>query len=97
MNSDVTSGPKLILQIWIPRLLLGLAGVLGVYAALTAPEMIRNAERLRAEQIAQEDREFCTRLKMPPGTDSFAKCSADLTEIRRRQHERALAHAAGLP
>jgi hypothetical protein len=97
MNSDVTSSPNQILPIWIPRLLLGLAGVLGVYAAITAPEMIGNAERLRAEQIQQEDREHCGRLKMPPGTDGFAACAADLTEIRRRQHERVLAHAAGIP
>jgi hypothetical protein len=97
MNSDVTSSPNLILPIWIPRLLLGLAGALGVYAIFTAPEMMRNAERLRVEQIQQEDREHCTRLKMPPGTDGFVVCAADLAEIRRRQHERALAYAAGIP
>ena len=95
MNTDVFGSP--ILSRWIPRLVLGAAGALAIYAAVAAPEMIRNAERLRAEQIQQEDREYCTRLKMPPGTDSFAACAAELAEIRRRQHERALAYAAGMP
>ncbi|HKU05193.1 MAG TPA: hypothetical protein VJR30_03920 [Bradyrhizobium sp.] len=95
MNTDVFGSP--ILSRWIPRLVLGAAGALAIYAAVAAPEMIRNAERLRAEQIQQEDREYCTRLKMPPGTDSFAACAAELAEIRRIQHERALAYAAGMP
>lgn len=82
---------------WILRLVLGLAGALATYAIGVAPETIRTAERLRAEQIQQEDREYCTGLKMPPGTDGFSACAAGLAEIRRRQHERALAYAAGLP
>ena len=97
MAADISSSSKLTLPIWIPRLVLGLAGVLAIYAAVTAPEMLRNAERLRAEQIQQEDRDTCTRLKMPPGTDGFAACATDLMEVRRRQHERTLAHAAGAP
>ena len=93
MKADVANSPML----WIPRLVLGVAGALAIYATVAGPEMIRNAERLRAEQIQHEDREYCTRLKMPPGTDSFAACAADLKEIRRRQHDRALAYAAGIP
>ena len=96
MTTDVSTA-KLILPLWILRLVLGLAGALAIYAAVTAPEMMRNAERLKAEQIAQEDREHCTSLQMPPGTDSFAACAAGLAEIRQRQHERALAYAAGAP
>jgi hypothetical protein len=94
MSTD-TAATKL--PIWMPRLALGLAGALAIYAVVAAPEMMREAARLRAEQIVQEDREHCTKQKMPPGTDSFATCAADLAEIRRRQHERALAHAAGIP
>jgi hypothetical protein len=96
MSTD-TFNTKLILPLWIPRVVLGLAGALAIYAVVAAPEMMREAVRLRAEQIAQEDLEHCTRLKMPPGADSFAACAADLAEIRRRQHQRALAHAAGIP
>lgn len=97
MKAEASSSATLILPLWIPRVVLGLAGMLAIYAIVAAPEMIRNAERLRAEQIAQEDREYCTNMKMPPGTGSFAACAADLMEIRRRQHDRALAYAAGVP
>lgn len=90
-------GTSPTLPLLIPRLVLGLAGALAIYAIAVAPETIRTAERLRAEQIQQEDREYCTSLKMPPGTDGFVACAAGLAEIRRRQHNRALAHAAGLP
>lgn len=96
MNTDAAS-TKLTLPLWIPGLVVGFAGALAVYAVVAAPEMIRHAEHLRAEQIQQEDREHCTGLKMPPGTDGFAACAAGLAEIRRRQHQRALAHAAGMP
>ena len=96
MSTDAASTSPMW-PIWIPRLILGLAGALAIYAIVVAPETIRNAERLRTEQIQQEDREYCTRLKMPPGTDGFAVCAAGLAEIRRRQHGRALAHAAGVP
>jgi hypothetical protein len=95
MNTNASSSA--MLSPVFPRLVLGLAAALAIYAVVAAPEMIRNAERLRMEQIQQEDRETCTRLKMPPGTDSFASCAADLAEVRRRQHDRAIAYAAGLP
>lgn len=97
MSSDAASSTSPMWPVWIPRLILGLAAALGIYAIVVAPETMRNAERLRAAQIQQEDREYCTGLKMPPGTDSFTACTAGLAEIRRRQHDRALAHAAGVP
>lgn len=96
MSTD-TATVKSMLPVWLLRLVLGVAGALAIFAVVAAPEMMREAARLRAEQIAREDREHCTKQKMPPGTDSFATCAADLAEIRRRQHERALAHAAGIP
>lgn len=97
MTAEISSSTKLTLPIWIPHLVLGLAGALALYAIVVGPEMLRNAERLRAEQIQQEERDTCTRLKMPPGTDGFAACAAGLREARRQQHERDLAHAAGVP
>ena len=93
--NNASSSP--VLTLWTPFVVLGLTAALAVYAVIAAPEMMRNAERLRAEQIQQEDREHCTSLKMPPGTDSFAACTAGLADIRRREHQRALAHAAGVP
>jgi hypothetical protein len=95
MNSNASGSS--ILSGWIPRIVAGLVAALAVYAAAAGPEAMRNADRVRAEQIQQEDHEYCTRLKMPPGTERFAACAADLAEIRRRQHDRALAYAAGIP
>lgn len=51
MNTDVSRSP--VVPLWIPRLVLGLAGALAIYAVVAAPEIMRNAERLRAEQIQQ--------------------------------------------
>lgn len=95
MNSDASGSS--ILTRWIPRVVAALVAALAVYAAAAGPEAIRNAQRVTAEQIQQEDREYCTRLNMAPGTERFAACAADLAEIRRRQHNRALAYAAGIP
>jgi hypothetical protein len=95
MNSDA-SGSSMLSR-WIPRVVTGLVAAVAIYAAAAGPEAMRNAARVSAEQIQQEDREYCTRLGMAPGTERFAACAADLAEIRRRQHDRALAYSAGIP
>ena len=46
------------------------------------------AESQRAEEIKQENLETCTRLAMPPGTEAFLTCDAELTRIRQRHDER---------
>ena len=46
------------------------------------------AESREAEEIKQENLEICTRLAMPPGTEAFLACDAELTRIRQRHDER---------
>ena len=84
-------------QSGIPGIILGLAvSVLAVYAIVQAPTERRIAERLKAEQIQREDREHCERFRVQLGSEDFAACVADLTEIRRHQRDRSLAEASGM-
>ena len=78
-------------------IVLGLAvSALAFYAIVQAPTERRIAERLTAEQIQREDREHCERFRVQPGSEDFAACVADLTEIRRHQRDRSLAEASGM-
>lgn len=84
-------------QSGIPGIVLGLAvSALAVYAIVQAPTERRIAERLKAEQIQREDREHCERFRVQPGSEDFAACVADLTEIRRHHRDRSLAEASGM-
>jgi hypothetical protein len=49
---------------------------LAIYAIVSAPGMWRSAERFRAELSRQEDRTYCEKFRMPPGSESFAICAA---------------------
>jgi hypothetical protein len=67
-----------------------------VWAIVFAPTMWRAAERLKAEQVDQENRIVCEKFRMPPGSESFAACVTYLTEVRRRHGDRIAAEAAGI-
>jgi hypothetical protein len=82
---------------WGSVIALGIAvSSLALYALVSAPAALRTAERVKAEQIRQEDREYCEKFKMPPGSEGFATCVVDLTALRRRHHDRFVAEAAGI-
>ena len=68
---------------------------LALYAIVSAPAALQTAERAKVEQIRMEDREYCEKFRMPPGSEGFATCVADLTELRRRHRDRVGAEAAG--
>jgi hypothetical protein len=61
-----------------------------VEASLHAPALRTLAERAEAEQIEQENRAFCGKYNMPPESDAYRMCAADLMEIRRREDARRL-------
>jgi hypothetical protein len=100
MNANISRNENStwrLLQSWVPGTALGLAvSALAVCAAIEAPTMRRTAERIKAEQVQQENQEYCEKFRMPPGSENFAACVADLAEIRRRHRERSLAEAAGI-
>jgi hypothetical protein len=82
---------------WAPVIALGITvGSLALYAVFSAPAMLQAAERANADQIRQENHAHCEKFQMPPGSEGFASCVTDLTEIRRRQRDRFVAEAAGI-
>jgi len=95
-SSQVTDGPH---NPWsrASAIVLALAvGSFGLYAIVSAPSALQTAERVKAEQIRMEDREYCEKFRMPPGSEAFATCAADLAELRRRHRDRVVAEAAGM-
>jgi hypothetical protein len=42
----------------------------------------------RASAIAEDDRSFCTRFGMEPGTARYAECAAALADVRSRHDQR---------
>lgn len=100
MNADISESGNVMprpLQSWVPVVALATAVcAVAIYAVLEAPATWRAAERHKAEQIQQEDRAYCDKFRMPPGSENFATCAADLNEIRRRHGDRIAAETAGV-
>jgi hypothetical protein len=83
-------------RLWRSIAFLAAVTAFAIWAIVFAPTMWRAAERLKAEQVDQEDRIFCEKFRMPPGSESFAACVTYLTEVRRRHGDRIAAEAAGI-
>jgi hypothetical protein len=82
----------------IPSVVLALAvSACAIYAAAHGPVLWSTARHLKAEQIQQEDRIFCAKFNMPPGSESFPTCVVYLSEVRRLHGDRVAAEAAGVP
>jgi len=82
----------------IPSIVLALTvGAGAVYATAIGPAAYSAGQRLRTEQIQREDRLFCEKINMPPGSESFPTCVDHLSQIRRLHAERVAANAAGMP
>jgi len=80
-----------------PAIAFGAAlSALVIHALIYAPTMWRTAERLKAEQIADENAMFCEKFRMPPDSDAFATCVGYLLEIRRLNAERINAETVGI-
>jgi hypothetical protein len=62
--------------------------VVVIWLTINGPALQQAADRLRAEQIDQENTLYCERLGITSGTDNFDKCAGYLQEIRRRQTDR---------
>jgi len=68
-----------------------------VYAAAKGPVLWSTALALKTEKLQQEDRMFCEKFHMPPGSESFPMCVAYLADVRRLHGDRVAADAAGVP
>src|SRR5689334_25428468 len=59
----------------IPSAVLALAVSAGaIYAAANGPVLYSTAQHLRTEQVQKEDRTFCEKFNMPPGSERFPTC-----------------------
>jgi hypothetical protein len=82
----------------VPSVVFALAvSACAIYAAATGPQLYRTAQHLKTEQLQQEDRIFCGKFNMPPGSESFSTCVVYLADVRRLHGERVAADAAGMP
>lgn len=82
----------------IPSIVFALAvSVCAIYAAANGPILYSTAQHLKTEQLQQEDRIFCGKFNMPPGSESFRTCVVYLSEVRRLHGDRVTAEAAGVP
>jgi hypothetical protein len=68
-----------------------------IYAAANGPTLWSTAQRLKTEELQREDRMFCEKFNLPPGSESFPTCAILLSEIRRLHADRVAAEAAGIP
>jgi hypothetical protein len=74
---------------WIPgAAYLAAVGGMAIYMFVNGPAIQAAVESNKAEQIDQENTQFCQKLGMPRGTDVFATCVSYLTDIRKREAER---------
>lgn len=82
----------------IPSIVFALAvSACAIYAAVNGPILYSTAQHLKTEQLQQEDRIFCGKFNMPPGSESFRTCVVYLSEVRKLHGDRVAAEAAGVP
>jgi|SRR2546428_5558866 len=67
-----------------------------IYAAANGPTLWSTTQRLKADELQREDRMFCEKFSMPPGSEGFATCVVYLSEVRRLHGDRVAAEAAGV-
>ncbi len=97
-NAAARLGSKPLLSSRVPSVVFALAvSACAVYAAASGPVLWSTAQRLKTEKLQQEDRMFCERFNMPPGSESFPMCVAYLAQVRSLHGDRVAADAAGVP
>ncbi len=105
MKTDITSGDNAAVRpnlksfsSRIPSIAFALGvSAFAVYAAANGPTLYSTGQHLKTEQLKQEDRIFCGKFSMPPGSESFSTCVAYLADVRRLHGDRMAAAAAGVP
>ena len=65
--------------------LVALAGLIGI----NGPQIRAAAEAQEERIVGEENRAFCGKLGIDPGTTSYAECAAGLAGIRARALERS--------
>jgi hypothetical protein len=95
MSARVTSGNDVAQWVLVTVVTVVVSG-LALHAALNGPAAREEAERLRLEEVAREDRSLCERLGIHQGSERFITCVDVLSEARRREAQRLASDAAGI-
>ena len=70
-------------------LALGIAmGLVAIWATLHIPQARERFERIRAQEISEENRHYCEKWGRKAGTHEYTLCTIDLYEIRENQTKR---------
>lgn len=70
-------------------LILGIAmGLVAIWAILHIPQGRERFERIRAQEISEENRHYCEKWGRKAGTHEYTLCTIDLYEIRQNQTKR---------
>jgi len=78
-------------------LLVAVLVAFGLHAVFIAgPAMRAAAHEQVVRAVADENRQFCEGFGMRSGTDAFAACSRELSNVRQRQVDRDNAAANGI-
>jgi hypothetical protein len=60
------------------------------------PELRAAAEAQRTKEIDRENKAFCRRFGIDPGTARYAECAQGLLEIRKRHEQRVTTDLVGI-
>lgn len=63
---------------------------------VNGPQLRARAEAQKAQEIDQENRAFCGKFGMGPGTSGYAECAANLMQVRERHEGRIASELVGL-
>jgi hypothetical protein len=69
--------------------LVALAGLIGI----NGPQIRAAAEAHEARLVEEENRAFCGKFGIDPGTTRYAECAAGLADIRARTLERSASNS----
>lgn len=77
---------------WLARVTAAVAVAVGVSVAIfiliNGPKLRAAIENERAAAIEQEDRAFCAKFALTPGTNAFVTCANELSRIRWLHEQR---------
>ena len=94
MNSELvrTSDEPTPAATWFVYLAFALAAAfvcsIVAYSVIYGPQLRAEAEKRMTQEMAQENEAVCSKLGMPSGSQAFAGCAAELTQVRLRHEAR---------
>src|SRR5262245_49849921 len=88
-----TGGPLSWIVRWSPLLCVTSVLALCVLFAINGPQIRASADAQEARIVDEENRAFCSKFGIGPGTNRYAECAAGLADIRARALERSTSNS----